>query len=100
MDGTLVPVKRANGNGWNRLGGYTAMLQAAHDAGTIKKGDLFYYAHMEEASALKVGTKVRVGQQIGVAGDTGEGREVTRGRFPPHLHLGWYHAAAQKSARG
>ncbi|MCA1716497.1 MAG: peptidoglycan DD-metalloendopeptidase family protein [Actinobacteria bacterium] len=89
-DGTVVPVKGANENGWNRLGGYTVMLEAAYDAGPIEEGDLFYYAHMEEESALKVGTKVRAGQQLGVVGDTGEGREATRGRFPPHLHFGWY----------
>lgn len=89
-DGTIVPVKGANKNGWNTLGGYTVMLQAAYDAGPIKKGDLFYYAHMDEESTLKLGTKVRAGQQIGVVGDTGEGREATRGKFPPHLHLGWY----------
>ncbi len=89
-DGTLVRIKGANKNGWNRLGGYTVMLKAAYDAGPIKKGDLFYYAHLDEESALPIGTKVRAGQQIGVVGDTGEGREVTRGKFPSHLHLGWY----------
>jgi murein DD-endopeptidase MepM/ murein hydrolase activator NlpD len=89
-DGTIVPVKGANENGWNWLGGYTVMLKAAYDAGPIEAGDLFYYAHMEEESALKIGTKVRAGQQTGVVGDTGEGREATRGKFPPHLHLGCY----------
>jgi len=96
-DGTVVAVKGANENGWNRLGGYTVMLEAAYDAGPIQEGDLFYYAHMEEESALKVGTKVRAGQQIGVVGDTGEGREATRGKFPPHLHLGWYDAGSADS---
>lgn len=89
-DGTIVPVRRSNENGWNRLGGYTVMLQAAHDAGPIKKGDLFYYAHMDQKSALPIGAKVRAGQRIGEVGDTGEGREGARGKFPPHLHLGWY----------
>ncbi len=46
-DGTIVPVKGANENGWNRLGGYTVMLEATSDAGPIEEGDLFYYAHME-----------------------------------------------------
>ena len=55
-DGTIVPVKGANENGWNRLGGYTVMLEAAYDAGPIEAGDLFCYAHMEEESALEVGT--------------------------------------------
>jgi hypothetical protein len=52
---------------------------------------------MEEESALEVGTKVRAGQQIGVVGDTGEGREATRGKFPPHLHFGWYDAGSADS---
>lgn len=96
-NGTIVSVKGANENGWNRLGGYTVMLEAASDAGPIEEGDLFYYAHMEEESALKVGATVRAGQQIGVVGDTGEGREATRGKFPPHLHFGWYDAGSADS---
>jgi murein DD-endopeptidase MepM/ murein hydrolase activator NlpD len=96
-DGTIVPVKGANKVGWNTLGGYTVMLEAAYDAGPIKKGDLFYYAHMDEKSTLKLGTKVRTGQQIGVVGDTGEGREATRGKFPPHLHFGWYDTGSADS---
>ena len=96
-DGTVVTVKGADENGWNRLGGYTVMLEAAYDVGPIEEGDLFYYAHMDEESALKVGTKVRAGQQIGIVGDTGEGREATRGKFPPHLHFGWYDAGSADS---
>ena len=52
---------------------------------------------MEEESALKVGTKVRAGQQIGVVGDTGEGREATGGKLPAHLHFGWYDAGPADS---
>jgi hypothetical protein len=37
-DGTIVPVKGANENGWNRLGGYTVMLESAYDAGPIEAG--------------------------------------------------------------
>ncbi len=96
-DGTLVPVKRTNENGWNRLGGYTVMLKVAYDAGPIKEGDLFYYAHMDEASTLPIGTKVRAGQKIGTVGDTGEGPEVTRGKFPSHLHLGWYDGSGDRT---
>jgi collagen type III alpha len=98
-DGTIVPVMRSNENGWNRLGGYTVMLQAAYDAGPIKKGDLFYYAHMDQKSSLPIGTKVRAGQQIGQVGDTGEGHEAARGKFPPHLHLGWYDAGSADGSR-
>ncbi len=97
-DGTIVPIKRTNENGWNRLGGYTVMLKVAYDAGPIKEGDLFYYAHMDEASTLPIGTKVRAGQKIGTVGDTGEGPEVTRGKFPSHLHLGWYDGSGDRTA--
>ena len=88
-DGTIVPVAGATQSGWNSLGGYTVMVEAAYSVGPIKKGDLFYYAHLARKSALKIGTKVRAGQVVGYAGDTGQGPEVTRGLFPPHLHLGW-----------
>jgi murein DD-endopeptidase MepM/ murein hydrolase activator NlpD len=96
-DGTIVPVAGANGNGWNSLGGYAVMLEAASSVGPVKGGDLFYYAHLDRESALKIGTRVRAGQVVGYAGDTGQGPEVTRGLFPPHLHLGWYDASGARS---
>jgi murein DD-endopeptidase MepM/ murein hydrolase activator NlpD len=96
-DGALVRVKRSSENGWNRLGVYTAMLKAAYDVGPIKEGDLFYYAHLEEKSMPPVGSKVRAGQKIGTAGDTGEGPEVTWDRCPSHLHLGWYDGRRERS---
>jgi murein DD-endopeptidase MepM/ murein hydrolase activator NlpD len=97
-DGTIVSVAGANENGWNSLGGYTVMLEAAYSVGPVKEGDLFYYAHLNRESALEVGTKVRVGQTVGYVGDTGQGPEVTRGLFPPHLHFGWYDATGGRSA--
>ncbi|HET7479287.1 MAG TPA: peptidoglycan DD-metalloendopeptidase family protein [Rubrobacteraceae bacterium] len=97
-DGTIVPVSGANGHGWNMLGGYTVMLRADYDVGPIEAGDLFYYAHMQKPSALKIGTRVRVGQVIGYAGDTGQGPEVTSGLFPPHLHFGWYDTTGARTA--
>jgi hypothetical protein len=97
-DGTVAPVAGANRNGWNTLGGYTLMLEADYSVGPVKKGDLFYYAHLRRESTLEIGTRVRAGQVIGYAGDTGQGPEVTRGLFPPHLHLGWYDATAVRSS--
>lgn len=96
-DGTVVPVSGSNGEGWNSLGGYTVMVRADHDIGPVREGDLFYYAHMDEKSTLPVGAKVRAGQVIGYSGDTGQGPEVTRGLFPPHLHLGWYDGGGDRS---
>jgi murein DD-endopeptidase MepM/ murein hydrolase activator NlpD len=96
-DGTVVPVAGSNGNGWNSLGGYAVMLRAAYSVGPVREGDLFYYAHLEEKSALPIGSTVRAGQVVGYAGDTGQGPEVTRGLFPPHLHFGWYDAGGGRS---
>jgi murein DD-endopeptidase MepM/ murein hydrolase activator NlpD len=96
-DGTIVPVAGASGNGWNSLGGYAVMLEAAYSVGPVKEGDLFYYAHLNRESALETGTRVRAGQVVGYAGDTGQGPEITRGLFPPHLHLGWYDAGGSRS---
>jgi murein DD-endopeptidase MepM/ murein hydrolase activator NlpD len=93
-DGTIVAVAGANENGWNSLGGYAVMLKAAYSVGPVKQGDLFYYAHLNHESALEIGTRVSVGQTVGYVGDTGQGPEVTRGLFPPHLHLGWYGASS------
>ena len=96
-DGTIVSVVGSNGNGWNSLGGYTVMLRAAYSVGPVREGDLFYYAHLEKESALALGATVRAGQVVGYAGDTGQGPEVTRGLFPPHLHFGWYDARGTRS---
>lgn len=96
-DATVVPVSGANQNGWNDLGGYTVMLQADYSIGPVKKGDLFYYAHMSRPTGLGIGEKVEVGDVVGYVGDTGEGPQVTRGLFPPHLHLGWYDVGGGRS---
>ena len=97
-DGTIVPVAGSNDNGWNSLGGYAVMLEAAYSVGPIRKGDLFYYAHLQRASDLEIGSQVQAGQILGYAGDTGQGPEVTKGLFPPHLHFGWYDTSGARSA--
>ena len=45
---------------------------------------------MKSPAGLKIGEKVDAGQKLGEVGSTGQGSERTRGRFEPHLHLGWY----------
>ena len=90
---TAGTVERARGStetGWNPLGGYTVMVEAAYDAGSIERGDLLYYAHMKSQSGLRPGASVEAGEKIGEVGSTGQGPEGTRGRFEPHLHLGLY----------
>lgn len=88
--GTVSRAFGSGGNGWNNLGGYTVMIEAAYDVGPVKRGDRLYYAHMNGPTALEPGDTVRAGQKIGEVGDTGQGPEGTRGKFEPHLHLGWY----------
>ena len=40
--GTVVLTRGSKENGWNELGGYTVMVEAAYDAGPIRRGDLLY----------------------------------------------------------
>lgn len=89
-DGTVVRARGSDEDGWNGLGGYTVMVRASEDVGPIERGDLLYYAHMNSPSGLEPGEEVEAGQRIGEVGDTGQGPEVTRGKFRPHLHVGWY----------
>lgn len=88
--GTVNRAFGSGGNGWNNLGGYTVMIEASYDVGPIERGDRLYYAHMNGPTALEPGDTVRAGQKIGEVGNTGQGPEGTRGKFEPHLHLGWY----------
>ena len=90
ISGTVVRARGANDRGWNSLGGYTVMVEAAYDAGPIRRGDLLYYAHMKSKSGLIPGDNVEAGEKLGDVGSTGQGPEGTRGRLQPHLHLGWY----------
>ena len=89
-DGTVVSVAGSDADGWNTLGGHAVMVRADYSMGPVEAGDLFYYAHLERESPLRVGTRVSAGQVVGYAGDTGQGPPGTSGLFPPHLHLGWY----------
>jgi murein DD-endopeptidase MepM/ murein hydrolase activator NlpD len=91
--GTVVRARGSEDSGWNTLGGYTVMIEAAYDVGPIEEGDLLYYAHMNGPSGPRYGETVEAGQKIGEVGDTGQGPEGTHGRFEPHLHLGWYDGA-------
>lgn len=88
--GTVKLARGSEPNGWNTLGGYTVMISAGYDAGPVKRGDALYYAHLNGPSPLEPGDKVTAGQKVGEVGDTGGGPEGTTGRFPEHLHLGWY----------
>jgi murein DD-endopeptidase MepM/ murein hydrolase activator NlpD len=99
-DGTVVPVAGSTGRGWNTLGGWTVMVEAAASVGPVRKGDTLYYAHMLEPSGLEPGDEVEVGDVVGKVGSTGEGspgtllQPVSRGQ---HLHLGWYDPTGQRA---
>jgi len=70
--------------GWNRLGGYRIGVRDIYNT-------YEYYAHLSSfAKGLEVGDVVKPGQVIGYVGDTGYGKEGTRGKFVPHLHFGLY----------
>ena len=88
--GTVTRAFDSDGDGWNTLGGYTVMIEAAYDIGNVQKGDRLYYAHMNGPTTLEPGETVIPGQKVGAVGDTGDGPPGTRGKFEPHLHLGWY----------
>lgn len=70
--------------GWLEQGGYRIGIRA-------KSGGYFYYAHLDSyAPGLKAGDQVIAGQLLGFMGDSGYGKEGTKGMFDVHLHLGIY----------
>jgi len=70
--------------GWNNYGGYRIGIRDMYNT-------YQYYAHLSYfAKGIKVGDMVEPGQIIGSVGSTGYGKEGTSGRFPPHLHFGFY----------
>ena len=69
--------------GWLEKGGYRVGI-------TGKSGGYFYYAHLDSYSDIKIGQKIKAGEVLGYMGDTGYGKEGTRGKFPVHLHVGIY----------
>ena len=75
--------------GWLPLGGYRIGIRSPG-------GGYFYYAHLSSyAEDFSEGDKVKAGEILGFLGDTGYGEEGTRGKFPPHLHLGIYISAKE-----
>lgn len=70
--------------GWLELGGYRLGIRS-------KSGIYYYYAHLDSyADGIEEGTYVSAGELIGYMGDTGYGKEGTRGKFDVHLHFGIY----------
>ena len=70
--------------GWLHLGGYRVGITSYNDI-------YYYYAHFDScAPGLFVGKEVKAGEFLGFMGNTGEGEEGTKGKFPVHLHFGIY----------
>lgn len=69
--------------GWLEQGGYRIGIRSSN-------GLYCYYAHLHSyAPGLVLGSKVSAGDELGLMGDTGYGKEEgTVGMFDVHLHLG------------
>lgn len=77
-DGTIEKM------GWLELGGYRLGIRSTH-------GAYMYYAHLDSyQKGLAVGDAVKAGDIIGYVGNTGYGKEGTKGKFDVHLHFGIY----------
>ncbi len=70
--------------GWLEQGGYRIGIRSPG-------GGYFYYAHLDSyAQDFAIGEAVYAGEQLGLMGDSGYGREGTVGQFAVHLHVGIY----------
>lgn len=70
--------------GWNKYGGYRIGIRDIYNT-------YEFYAHLQGyAKGIEEGDFVEPGQVIGYVGSTGYGKEGTSGKFPPHLHFGFY----------
>ena len=77
-DGTIEKM------GWLELGGYRIGIRSTH-------GAYLYYAHLDSyRKGLAVGDAVKAGDILGYLGNTGYGKEGTKGKFDVHLHFGIY----------
>lgn len=70
--------------GWLELGGYRVGIRSPN-------GFYYYYAHLDQyRKGLKEGNQVKAGDVLGNMGNTGYGKEGTKGKFIVHLHFGVY----------
>ena len=76
-DGTITNL------GWLEKGGYRVGI-------TSDSGTYYYYAHLDSYSNIKEGDEIKAGEFLGYMGDSGYGKEGTKGKFPVHLHVGIY----------
>lgn len=70
--------------GWLKLGGYRIGIRS-------ESGMYYYYAHLDSyEKGIVSGKEVSAGDVIGYMGNTGYGKEGTKGKFDVHLHFGIY----------
>ncbi|MCD7778540.1 MAG: M23 family metallopeptidase [Clostridiales bacterium] len=68
--------------GWNEKGGYRVGIRS-------ENGVYYYYAHLDSyAEGIREKNVIKAGTVLGYMGDSGYGKEGTRGNFPVHLHIG------------
>lgn len=76
--------------GWLPLGGYRIGIRSP-------SGFYYYYAHLDAyAAGIRLGKEVKAGQILGTMGNTGYGKEGTKGKFDVHLHFGLYYNKGKK----
>lgn len=76
--------------GWNEYGGYRIGIRDVYNT-------YEYYAHLSGyKKGLEEGMIVAPGDVIGYVGATGYGPVGTTGKFPPHLHFGFYKYDGEK----
>lgn len=76
-DGTVTNL------GWLEKGGYRIGI-------TSDSGTYYYYAHLDSYADICEGDRVKAGEFLGFMGDSGYGKEGTKGKFAVHLHVGIY----------
>lgn len=69
--------------GWLEKGGYRVGVRAP-------SGGYFYYAHLDSYGNIQEGMEINAGHILGFMGNSGYGKEGTKGMFVTHLHLGIY----------
>ena len=69
--------------GWVEKGGYRIGI-------TSDSGIYYYYAHLDSYANVKEGQRIQAGEFLGFMGDSGYGKEGTKGMFAVHLHVGIY----------
>ena len=69
--------------GWLEQGGYRVGIESP-------SGGYYYYAHLDSYGNIRENMEIPAGYVLGFMGNSGYGKEGTKGMFVTHLHLGIY----------